>query len=470
VRLGHEYRAVGYAILAGVPGTIVAMILIWTGDLPPALRWPLTVLITLLWLVAALGVRHHVVHPLRTLSALLGALREGDYSVRGSTVVHNDAIGQVTREINTLADTLRHERMGAREATALLQKVMEEVDVAVVAFDAAGRLRLINRAGENLLGRKRGELLGTDAESVGLQSYLTGHARRLEEFSFPGGRGRWEVRRTRFRQEGMPHELLVLSDVSRTLREEERRAWQRIVRVLGHELNNSLTPISSISDSLITLLAQNPRPADWEDDVRHGLGVIASRSASLGRFVEAYSRLARLPRPALDQVDLGSLIRHVIEVERRLAVELQRGPDVTVVADRGQIEQLLINLVGNAVEAAMDTGGGVRVAWETRNGQVEILVDDDGPGLGETSNLFVPFFTTKAGGSGIGLALSRQIAEAHHGSLALENRSAGGCRARLSLPLVQTVVREPDAGEPDRHRPDGQKDSESPPEAATRPN
>jgi PAS domain S-box-containing protein len=444
VRLGHEYRAVGYAILAGVPGSGVALILIWTGAYSSTLRWTLTIFITVLWLVAALGVRHHVVHPLRTLSALLGALREGDYSVRGSTIVRDDALGQVTREINTLADTLRHERMGAREATALLKKVMEEVDVAVVAFDGAGRMRLINRAGEKLLGRPREELLGTDAASIGLEAYLTGEARRLEEFRFPGGQGRWEVRRTRFRQEGMPHELLVLADVSRTLREEERRAWQRIVRVLGHELNNSLTPISSISNSLTRLLTLTPRPADWEEDVTHGLSVIASRSASLGKFVEAYSRLARLPKPAMEEIELGSLIRHVVEVERRLGVELEPGPEVHLVADRGQIEQLLINLVRNAVEAALETGGGVRVAWDTGNGRVEIRIDDDGPGLPESSNLFVPFFTTKSGGSGIGLALSRQIAEAHHGTLALENREGGGCRARLSLPIAR-VSRPSDA-------------------------
>jgi two-component system nitrogen regulation sensor histidine kinase NtrY len=271
---------------------------------------------------------------------------------------------------------------------------------------------------------------------VGFETYLSGEARRLEEFGFPGGQGRWEVRRTRFRQEGMPHELLVLSDVSRTLREEERRAWQRIVRVLGHELNNSLTPIRSISDSLIRLLSASRRPPDWEDDVIHGLGVIAGRSASLSQFVEAYSRLARLPKPSLDQVELGTLIRHVVEVERRLPVDLQPGPDVTLIADRGQIEQLLINLVRNAVDAALDNDGGVRVGWEASNGHVEILVEDDGPGLPESANLFVPFFTTKAGGTGIGLALSRQIAEAHHGSLALENRAdRSGARARLFLPL-----------------------------------
>ncbi len=438
MRLGHEYRAIGYAFLAGIPGSAIALAFVWTGDWSSSTKWTLTILMGLVFLIAAVGIRRHVVHPLRTLSGLLGALREGDYSVRGKSVAEDNALGQVMAEINTLADTLRHERMGAREATALLAKVMEEVDVAIVAFDADQRLRLINRAGEKLLGRSRENLLGTGAESVGLEAYLAGDARRLEEFRFPGGQGRWEVRRTRFRQEGMPHELLVLSDVSRTLREEERRAWQRIVRVLGHELNNSLTPIRSISDSLTHLLSNERRPPDWEDDVQHGLAVIASRSESLSRFVEAYSRLARLPKPALDQVDLGSLIRHVVEVERRLDVELVPGPDVTVVADRGQIEQLLINLVRNAVDAALDTGGSVRVGWTASNNHVEILVEDDGPGLPESANLFVPFFTTKAGGSGIGLALSRQIAEAHHGSLALENRTGeGGSRARLYLPVGQ---------------------------------
>jgi signal transduction histidine kinase len=130
-------------------------------------------------------------------------------------------------------------------------------------------------------------------------------------------------------------------------------------------------------------------------------------------------------------------VGRVVNLERRLAVTLVEGPDVTIHADPDQIEQLLINLVKNAVEAGIDSSGGVGIRWTRSKRQVEILIEDEGPGLAQTANLFVPFFTTKPGGSGIGLVLGRQIAEAHDGSLVLENRlDRTGCVARLRLPTV----------------------------------
>ena len=232
------------------------------------------------------------------------------------------------------------------------------------------------------------------------------------------------------------HQLVVLADLSRALREEEREAWQRLIRVIGHELNNSLAPIRSIAGSLETLLGRAPRPADWEDDVKRGLAVIAARSEALNRFMDAYARLARLPRPILRPVDLGALVRRVAGLETRMSVAIAAGPELTVSADADQLEQLLINLVRNAVDAALETGGGVRVGWGKNGAHCDLWVEDEGPGLSNTSNLFVPFFTTKPGGSGIGLVFSRQIAEAHGGTLTVANRRPGpGCEAHFRLPL-----------------------------------
>ena len=429
----HEQRIQWLAFLAGLPGSSIAMIMLWSGDYSPKVQWTLSVLILAVWLGATLGARGWVVFPLQTLSNLLAALREGDYSIRGSSARNDDALGDVAREINALADTLRWQRMDAMEATALLQKVMEEIDVAILTFDGDQKLRLVNRAGERLLNRPWERLLGAGADELDLASCLEGPTPRLVDFGISGS---WEIRRTSFRQGGLPHQLLVLSDLSRTLREEERKAWQRIVRVLGHELNNSLTPISSISGSLTSLLARDSRPDDWEDDVRRGLTVISDRSHSLGQFVESYSRLARLPQPVPEPVDVDALIRRVAGLETRMEVGLEPGPAVTIEADGGQIEQLLINLIRNAVDAALETGGGVRAGWTHSGAHLDIWIRDDGPGLPNSANLFVPFFTTKQGGSGIGLVLSRQIAEAHRGSLALEDRQDGpGCLARLRLPL-----------------------------------
>ena len=342
-------------------------------------------------------------------------------------------------EVNDLGQTLREQRLGALEATALLRTVMAEIDVAVFAFDGEERLRLVNRAGEKLLAQPATRLLGRTSVELGLAACLkpeNGESSNTMQMVFPGGVGRWDIRRSTFREGGMQHQLLVLTDLSQTLREEERTAWQRLLRVLGHELNNSLAPIKSVAGSLADLLGRQPRPADWGDDMKRGLEVISSRADSLARFVESYSKLARLPQPRFEQLSIAALVRRVVSLETRLPISVVPGPDLLVQGDNAQLEQLLINLVRNAVDASMETRGGVEIGWSQNNGQVEVWIDDEGPGLANTSNLFVPFFTTKAKGSGIGLVLSRQIAEAHGGTLTLENRAAPrGCEALLRLPL-----------------------------------
>jgi two-component system nitrogen regulation sensor histidine kinase NtrY len=261
--------------------------------------------------------------------------------------------------------------------------------------------------------------------------------------AFPGGVGRWEIRRSQFRQGGRPHELLVLSDLSQPLREEERQAWQRLIRVIGHEMNNSLAPIKSIAGSLASIVDRDPPPPDWRDDVQRGLSVIGSRSESLSRFMSAYARLAKLPPPKLAPLDVSAFVDRVVTLEKAHHIKVAPGPRLTVQGDGDQLEQLLINLIRNAVDAVRETGGDVQIGWQRLAGSsppaMELWVEDEGPGLSNTGNLFVPFFTTKPGGSGIGLVLSRQIAEAHGGSLLLENREdRPGCRATLRIP-VQTA-------------------------------
>ncbi len=443
-RLGHESRIVLIALLAGLPAVLVSMILLWKGDYTPKVEWTLTVLIVVFWVGFSTALRTRVVLPLQTISNLLAALREGDFSIRARGAGRRDTLGEVVMEVNALGATLREQRLGAVEATALLSKVMEEIDVAIFAFDNNSRLRLVNRAGEKLLAQSVDRLIGRTAAELSLADCLEGVDSRLLEVSFPGGSGRWELRRSSFRQEGLPHQLLVLSDLSRALREEERQAWKRLIRVIGHELNNSLTPIKSIAASLDSLLLRDPRPMDWQEDMHRGLAVIGNRGEALSRFMEGYSRLAQLPPPRKQPLDVGTWIRRVIRLETRLEVVLVPGPDLAILADGDQLDQLLINLVRNGVDAALVLGGGVRAGWSKTPTHLEVWVDDEGPGISNTANLFVPFFTTKPKGSGIGLVLCRQIAEAHDGSLALENRvGANGCRAHLRLPLPKSASENP---------------------------
>ncbi|MGN6391582.1 MAG: sensor histidine kinase [Gemmatimonadales bacterium] len=434
---GHESRVFLAALAAGLPAVLVAEWLLWTEDHSLRVQVTGSLMVVGTWLIGSALVRERVLRPLQTIANLLAALREGDYSIRARGASVEDGLGLALFEVNMLSETLRAQRLHALEATALLRRVIEEIDVAVFAFDSAQRLRLVNRGGERLLGQAAERLVGMDAEALGLATCLNGETPRTIDAAFPGGAGRWEVRGSTFRQEGLPHRLLVLSDLSRVLRAEERSAWQRLVRVLGHEINNSLAPIKSIAGSLRSLVERPARPADWEQDLRSGLQVIEGRSESLGRFMGAYAQLARLPQPRLGPLRIDEWVRRVAALETRLEVQVREGPRVVLSADGDQLDQLLINLVRNAADAALETGGGVMIGWRVVAGVAEMTVVDGGPGLPDPGNLFVPFFTTKSSGSGIGLVLSRQIAEAHGGTLVLEARPRGqrGARACLRLPL-----------------------------------
>jgi nitrogen fixation/metabolism regulation signal transduction histidine kinase len=432
-------------LLGEAPAWLIASILLWRWEADPALRGLLLIVITAAAIGGALAVRNRAVRPLRALANLLQALREGDYAVGGHDIDAKDAVGEVMVEANALSHTLHEQRLDALEASALLSKLMAEVDIAVFAFDAERYLRLANRAGEALLGASAGELLGRSADDLGLTPILDGEIRDRRprgrgcviSHAFPGGAGRWEVRRRSFREGGKPHELLVISELSGPLREEERQTWQRLVRVLGHELNSSLAPIKSMAAMLRNLVAREPLPADWREDAESGFAIIHDRAESLGRFMAAYAQLARLPPPARRVVDFASLVRRAASLHGKL-VHVEAGPDVQLHVDGDQIEQALINLVKNAVEAS---GGGVRVRWRAANGSLEIEVEDNGPGLAHTDNLWVPFFTTKPGGTGIGLVLSREIIENHGGTITLENRvRRTGCLARIRLPLPATAI------------------------------
>jgi nitrogen fixation/metabolism regulation signal transduction histidine kinase len=438
-RPSHERRVLLLAAAAALPALVTVLVLLWTLPFTPRTRWTLTAFIVGGLVVFLQALRDRVVIPLQTVSNLLAAMREGDFSIRARGARSDDALGEVLIEVNALAETLRQQRLGALEATALLSKVMAEIEVAVFAFDSDRKLKLTNRFGERLLGAPEPRLLGRHATELGLDAFLQPDAPRIADASFPGGSGRWEVRQSAFRQGGLPLHLLVLADVSQPLREQERQAWQRLIRVLGHELNNSLAPIQSLAGSLESLVGRDEPPADWRSDMRNGLAIISARAAALSRFTGGYAKLARLPEPQLSAVDLGGLLARVAALETRLPVRIREGPALTIRADRDQLEQLLINLVRNGVDAALETGGGVEMGWTRIGGaspRTEIWVEDGGPGLTNSANLFVPFFTTKPSGSGIGLVLSRQIAEAHGGTLSLENRNPrNGCVARLVLPL-----------------------------------
>jgi nitrogen fixation/metabolism regulation signal transduction histidine kinase len=433
-RLRFQNRVLVLTLLTVAPVWAATLILLFLSAAAAPLRWTIIGFLAFSTLIGVVAVRRHVVRPLQALANMLEALREGDYSMRGRNVDPEDSFGEVMVEVNTLSRTLYDQRLEALEAGALLQKIIADVDIAVFAFDMKLRLRIVNKAGASLLRGTSETLQGRSAAELGLDGMLAEESGRIVAHVFPGGGGRWEIRRRSFREGGKPHELLVISELSRALREEERQAWQRIVRVIGHELNSSLAPIKSMAGTIRKLVTREPLPADWRDDARAGLAIIHDRAEALERFMGAYARLARLPMPTRRGAELSALVRRVASLhETRVAIE--PGPAVYLSIDPDQIEQVLINLMRNAVEATGERGG-VRVRWRGNGSAVVVEVEDDGPGLARTDNLWVPFFTTKPHGTGIGLVLSREIVENHGGSISLANRvGAKGCVASVRLPL-----------------------------------
>jgi nitrogen fixation/metabolism regulation signal transduction histidine kinase len=433
------------ALLIVLPSTALGEILLWLSSASSETKWTVTLLLFLGWLIGGSILQAQVIRPLQTLSNMVASIREDDFSFRVRGGNREDSLADLIHELNSLADRMQQQKTSALEATALLKKVLMEIDVAVFTFDQQQKLRIVNRAGEQLMGRIAPRMLGLTAEEMGLGLFLRARSPQIIEMTFPGKHGRWAVSHTAFRENGVPHELLIISDMSRALRAEERQAWQRLIRVLGHELNNSLAPIKSIAGTVKSLTGRAGLPQEISQDVQQGLLVIENRVESLGRFMQAYTQLARMPAPTKAKVDVETLVRRTASLETRLPITVLDGPKLEIDADADQLEQLLINLIRNAVDATLDLSpenpGNVSVGWRMGVYTVEIFVLDEGPGLLNSDNLFVPFFTTKHGGSGIGLILSRQIAEAHGGTLQLSNRKdRTGAEAVLSLPLAMELM------------------------------
>lgn len=456
VRLLYERRISLFSLFVALPGMLLGSIFIWLQPWSLESRFALTFVELFVWWLLAMALQEQTTRPLQTLANVISALREEDYSFRARGAATDDALGELSIEVNALADLLAEQRVGAIEATALLRRVVEEIEVPLFTFDPDQILRLVNSAGEKLLEQPSVRILGRTARQIGLDACLSVESGTLVPLHFQGPNARWLVRRSSFRQKGVPHTLIVLSDVSRALREEERGAWQRLIRVLGHELNNSLTPIKSIAGSLNAQVSRTDLDADVRQDFQRGLAIIGTRADSLNRFLQAYRQLAQMPPPAFRETAVSAIVERVAGLETRLPVQVVPGPDVQLMLDPDQFEQMLINLVRNAVEAALEPrlapNGSqktttapspppdphVAIHWDLGDKDLILTIDDNGPGFLNPSNAFVPFYTTKPAGSGIGLVLCRQIAEAHGGSIELLNLTdKKGCRARVVLPRTQ---------------------------------
>ncbi len=433
-------RVWGHCLLLTLPTFILVVVLLLQRQIAWTLALTLAFCLFVYIALTAGSLVETIVRPLQTLSNVLASLREGDTSFRARGAGAQDALSELASEVNTLADLLQKQRLRSLESAALVARMFEVMHTPLFAFDREDRLQLVNNVGLKFLGLAYSRSIGRPARELGLAYLLQAQDHTIHTFG--AGPARWLLRKASFRQEGAPHTLLLLADVSLPLQEEEQAAWKRLIRVLGHELSNSLAPIKSIAGSLLARVDDlDQLPEDVQHDFRRGLSVIEARADALHRFVQSYRQLAQLPPPRLKPVPLAPLLERVALIEQRIPVELGQGPAVCLTADPDQLEQMLINLVANAADASLSNGAKpVRVSWSAAETDVEILVDDSGMGIANPENLFVPFYTTKSSGSGIGLVLAQQIARAHGGEISLRNREAGdGARATVRLPLTSAA-------------------------------
>jgi two-component system nitrogen regulation sensor histidine kinase NtrY len=429
-------RAWFYCLLLALPGLIFAAILLYQHQVTGALATLVAGCLLLYLLLIAASLIEGLIRPLQTLSNVVSSLREGDYSFRARGAGSVDAFGELAGEVNALADLLQKQRVRSLEATALLARILEVMHSPLFAFDRDDVLQLVNDAGVQLLGIPHARCFGRTARELGLEGLLASADQTIH--SFGSKPNRWLMRKAAFRQDGAPHILLLLADVSQPLREEEQAAWKRLIRVLGHELSNSLAPIKSIAGSLLARADQMQGDEMTVRDFRRGLGVVESRADSLHRFVQSYRVLAQLPPPVLKSVPVGPLVERIALLEQRVPIQLDAGPSAILHADPDQLEQMLINLLANAVDASLANGAHpVHIGWRQVESNIEVFIEDRGLGIANSENLFVPFYTTKPTGSGVGLALAQQIARAHGGEIRLVNREEGdGARATVRLPVA----------------------------------
>ena len=368
----------------------------------------------------------------RALAGTVTSYRDGDFAF-SLAWPKNDELGELVTAHNALGDTLRAQRESLVQRELLLDTMVQNTPVAMLLCDPGGHIVYANLAARKLLGG------GRRLEGALLRVLLESAPEPLRDAIARGGDGLFVVERddeeeifylarSGFRLNGREHELFVLRHLTVELHRQEVRTWKKVIRVISHELNNSLAPIASLAHSGGELVRRGKH-----EQLEKVFATIADRAKHLEQFIQGYARFAKLPAPRPEPTAWGDLVDRLrSQIELRVDGAL---PDTPGRFDPAQLEQALLNLLRNAHESGSPPDG-VQLRVKKLPSAVAIEVSDRGSGMTETvlSNALLPFYSTKRGGTGLGLALVREIAEAHGGRVSLANREGGGLSVTMTLP------------------------------------
>ena len=443
IKIPLEQQLVRLALCTSVP---LLLILLWTMVYGGISIW--LILLTLLVSGGLISYTAYLIHrkltyQFRSVSNLVSTMAHGDYSLRARRANGSGAVNELTLAVNTLAERLSHQRWESIESQLLLQTIIEHIDVAILALNESGELRLLNPAARTLLNTENNDATSSLQGQLSFLQTFTSGEHQVVELSFGHQQGRFNIHVEEFREAGKQHKLLFITDVRRLLRREENKAWQSLVRVISHEINNSLSPIASLSQTLMRLIQKQPEHIAGREDLLAGLNIISERATGLGQFIDSYKQLAKLPEPQKQPTSIFSMINKVCALLKETTIEIETADDVIIDIDPLQMEQVMINLLKNAVEAMAHTNprGRIYIAWTVKEAMFQLTLCDEGCGISNLDNMFVPFYSTKKHGTGIGLVLCRQIIEAHDGRITITNQTnAPGCCVRIELPLSLTTL------------------------------
>ena len=361
-------------------------------------------------------VKNAMITPLFGLSASLEAVRHEDYSMRAHPKFKSGAVKSLSDEVNLMAEDLRLRKLHYDQQAVLVLNLIEQLATPIAVFDQNGRLDHANDAFSIWIGQPWQQAKLLSAHALGLLFDDTDKQHILWQIKDKDIASQWQLRHSGFAMIGSTYQLVVLTNIEQVINETERGAWHKMTRVLSHEINNSLSPIKSLAQSLVDVFTQH----STDTLAIEALEVIASRSDNLMQFVNRYASLNQQFDIKTETLHCATLLAKVTALFDH-AVLVDAG-EQTINADPILLEQVVINLIKNAIEASPKESP-VKVKVHQGSRSTKIVIEDSGSGIANPDNLFVPFYTTKDKGKGIGLALSRNMVEQQGGRLTLQNRS-----------------------------------------------